>query len=1198
MFIKEVVIDGFKSYAQRTVISGFDQLFNAITGLNGSGKSNILDAICFLLGITNLSQVRATNLQELVYKNGQAGVTKASVTVTWDNADKKHSPVGYEAWDEIVVTRQVVIGGRNKYLINGVNATNQRVQDLFRSVQLNVNNPHFLIMQGRITKVMNMKPPEILSMIEEAAGTKMYETKKASAERTVEKKETKLQEINTILAEEITPTLTKLKEERSAYMEYTKLQREVEYLTKLYIAFQFVTAEATRDSSAQQQAEVAEHIATLKRRMGEIDGEVKKSVVEMRELEKKKEAESNSGLKQLEDNFASASKVVAKAESMRDNCRSSMTAERRKQKEVSKGITDAEGQQAGKQKEVSKLESQLEKLRDASDKDASGLQQAKKHFEAISQGLSSADDGQVQTLAEQLMGFEEQVSSSKTEREQATARLKAAQEDVKGQQAKCKAYEQEYTRDTAALDDVKKAVAKMKANLGKIGFDPAAVDKMTAERDELHHECDRMRTDLQRMEASFPRLSFDYKDPERSFDRRKVRGKAAKLISVPDERHATALEVAAGAKLYNVVVSDEVVAKQLLDKGQLRMRTTFLPLNKIQSHPVSADTVRRAQQLVGKENVDSALALVKFAPVDRPAMEFIFGSVLVCRTSDHAKKVCFDPQIRCKTVSWDGDLFDPSGTLSGGSRPTGNSSVLVRLQAFSARQADFDAKAQRVQQLNSQLEMSTSMAANYQKMSEEVFLKEREIEQVQQRIESSTHHQQLEKLKELQRTIDGTKTAVEQTKETEKKAVAKCKEIQEKMKDAKKFRERELKAAEQGVTKAKTKSEESLKQLKAREQESEELKLEAESLSQDVDGLRKQLAGMEETLKLLQKELEEHQATVDGAKASAKEAEGLVKDKRKALQEFSKEISRCAEDQKNLEKEKNEATISLKELEHSIGVLLKESKEAAHNVQVLKEKHEWIALEREFFGQPNTAFDFEANDPVEAGRRLSKLQEKKDKLSKSVNMRAMNMLGKAEEKYQDLMKKKKIVEEDKAKIARVIEELDEKKSEALLTAYQQVNKDFCSIFGSLLPGSKARLTPPEGMTVLDGLEFRVAFGDVWKDNLSELSGGQRSLVALSLILAMLLFKPAPLYILDEIDAALDLSHTQNIGQMLRTHFRNSQFVVVSLKDGMFNNANVLFKTKFVDGVSTVTRHVQSSSSHHAAAATAKSSSSSKRAKIR
>ena len=89
-------------------------------------------------------------------------------------------------------------------------------------------------------------------------------------------------------------------------------------------------------------------------------------------------------------------------------------------------------------------------------------------------------------------------------------------------------------------------------------------------------------------------------------------------------------------------------------------------------------------------------------------------------------------------------------------------------------------------------------------------------------------------------------------------------------------------------------------------------------------------------------------------------------------------------------------------------------------------------------------------------------------------------------------------------------------------------------------GTKAKLQPPEGQDVLDGLEVKVAFGDVWKDSLSELSGGQRSLVALSLILSLLLFKPAPLYILDEVDAALDLSHTQNIGHMLKTHFKHSQ----------------------------------------------------------
>ncbi len=108
MFVKEIIIEGFKSYAQSTTVHQFDPHFNAITGLNGSGKSNILDAICFVLGISNLSQVRATNLQELIYKGGNAGITKATVSITFDNLDKASSPPGYHEYEEITITRQVL----------------------------------------------------------------------------------------------------------------------------------------------------------------------------------------------------------------------------------------------------------------------------------------------------------------------------------------------------------------------------------------------------------------------------------------------------------------------------------------------------------------------------------------------------------------------------------------------------------------------------------------------------------------------------------------------------------------------------------------------------------------------------------------------------------------------------------------------------------------------------------------------------------------------------------------------------------------------------------------------------------------------------------------------------------------------------------------------------------------------------------
>lgn len=196
MWVEEIVVNGFKSYSAEVPIGPLDPSFNAITGLNGTGKSNILDSICFVLGITTLSHVRVSKLDELVYKQGNAGVSSAVVKITFNNEDKKYAPKkapkNAAHNDKIVVERSVVIGGRNRYRVNGQLRNDKDVREMFQSIGLNVNNPHFLIMQGRITKVINMGPKETLSMLEEAAGTKMYETKRIKALAHMDKKDGKV----------------------------------------------------------------------------------------------------------------------------------------------------------------------------------------------------------------------------------------------------------------------------------------------------------------------------------------------------------------------------------------------------------------------------------------------------------------------------------------------------------------------------------------------------------------------------------------------------------------------------------------------------------------------------------------------------------------------------------------------------------------------------------------------------------------------------------------------------------------------------------------------------------------------------------------------------------------------------------------------------------------------------------------------
>uniref|UniRef100_A0A7N6AUS6 Structural maintenance of chromosomes protein n=1 Tax=Anabas testudineus TaxID=64144 RepID=A0A7N6AUS6_ANATE len=1167
MHIKSIIIEGFKSYAQRTEINGFDPLFNAITGLNGSGKSNILDSICFLLGISNLTHVRASNLQDLVYKNGQGGITKATVSITFDNANKSQSPLGFETHDEITVTRQVVIGGRNKYLINGVNANNTRVQDLFCSVGLNVNNPHFLIMQGRITKVLNMKPPEILAMIEEAAGTRMYECKKLSAQKTIEKKEAKLKEIQTILDEEITPTMQKLQEERSSYLEYQKLMREIQHLSRLYVAWLFVCAEETKLKSAENLKVMQDNIAKMQASMAENESKVQELSAQIQELQKKKDQEVNGVLKSLEEGLADVQRVDAKAQSALDLKKQNLKDETKKRKELVKSMEEDKKMLVVKEKEVSKLTEQLQALQEEGQKESAALEAAEQHFKAVSAGLSTNEDGEEATLAGQMMACKNDMSKADTEAKQAQMTLKHAQAELKTKQAEVKKMDSGYKKDQDNLQAVRSSREKLEAELAKLNYEGNGKEEsLLDKRRQLSREVAKLKETYESRVSRFPNLRFDYKDPERGWDRSKVKGLLANLITVRDVSYATALEVVAGGRLYNIVVDTEVSGKKLLEKGELQRRYTIIPLNKISAKTLNEKVVNT----VGEDNVHTALSLVGYESDLRKAMEYVFGSTLVCDTLDNAKKVAFDKQVMTKTVTLGGDIFDPQGTLSGGARSQ-SASVLSSLQELKEVQDNLNEKEALLHDTERQLASLKGTAEKYRQLKQQHELKVEEEQILQAKLQQSTFHQQQEELERLRKAIEESEETLRVTKEVQKRAEEKYKVLENKMKNAEAEREKELKAAQQKLNAAKGKADTFNKKLKQKQQESDAVALELEEMRREQTGYEQQIQAVDEAMKAIQEQIDSMACAVSQNKEAVRKAQEELTKQKEVIMAQDKELKAKSTEANKIREQNNEAQLKIKELEHNINKHRKDSQDAADKVSRMLEEHDWIHSERQFFGQPNTSYDFKTNNPREAGQRLKKLEETTTKLERNVNKRAMNMLNEAEERYNDLMKKKRIVENDKAKILQTIEELDQKKNEALNLAWQKVNKDFGSIFSTLLPGATAKLAPPQGCGVLEGLEFKVALGNTWKENLTELSGGQRSLVALSLILAMLLFKPAPIYILDEVDAALDLSHTQNIGQMLRTHFRHSQFVVVSLKDGMFTNANVLFKTKFVDGMSTVTR---------------------------
>ena len=298
-----------------------------------------------------------------------------------------------------------------------------------------------------------------------------------------------------------------------------------------------------------------------------------------------------------------------------------------------------------------------------------------------------------------------------------------------------------------------------------------------------------------------------------------------------------------------------------------------------------------------------------------------------------------------------------------------------------------------------------------------------------------------------------------------------------------------------------------------------------------------------------------------------------MQQRKQALGAFDDEVAALNEACEALDTLRTDGVVELKDLEARLAREQKEQQAAAAACRELLKRHPWMETERGRFGVAGGEFDFGKRKPSAVCEQLGKQKAALESLRKRINRTVLASLEKAEHEYAELTRKKTKVEQDKAQIEAVIAELDQKKVQALQNTWEAVNQSFESIFSTLYPSGHVKLEPQAGRPVEDGLIVRVAMGDVWKKSLNELSGGQRSLVALSLVLSMLKFKPAPIYVLDEVDAALDLSHTQNIGAMIRKEFRGAQFLVVSHKDGMFNNANAIFRVTLVNGVSQVARSV-------------------------
>ncbi|KAK5998509.1 Structural maintenance of chromosomes protein 2 [Cladobotryum mycophilum] len=1171
MRVIEVIIDGFKSYAVRTVISGWDESFNSITGLNGSGKSNILDSICFVLGITNMSTVRAQNLQDLIYKRGQAGVTKASVTIVFDNRDKKKSPIGFEEYATISVTRQIVLGGTSKYLINGHRAQQQTVQNLFQSVQLNINNPNFLIMQGRITKVLNMKAVEILAMIEEAAGTRMFEDRRDKALKTMAKKELKLQELSELLKDEIEPKLEKLRTEKRAFLDFQQTQNDLERLSRIVVAYDYTKCHeklkqsaADLESKKQRQRALEDSADRFRSELSHLEEDVKR-VRSQRDKELKKGGKAQA----LEDAVKKHANELVRLATVMDLKTSSLGEEKEKKAAVEKNVVELESTLKDKTTTFDKVKAKYEAAKDDLAKQSKEVESKEELLQTLQTGVASRE-GQENGYQGQLQEAKNRATAATTTQEQAKIKISHLQSRLKEEEPRAKKAKEQNAGLLHELEGLNHQAQRLEKELGKLGFEPGQEEAMYKEESTLQQTVRDLRQDSDKLKRQVANIEFNYSDPVPNFDRTKVKGLVAQLFAIDKEqtRAGTALEICAGGRLYNVVVDSEVTGTQLLQRGKLRKRVTIIPLNKIAAFRASAQIIATAQKIApGK--VDLALSLVGYDDEVAAAMEYVFGNTLVCADAETAKRVTFDPNVRMRSITLEGDAYDPSGTLSGGSAPN-SSGVLITLQKLNTLTRQLNEAEQTLKGLQVKIAKEKSKLDLASRIKQDLDLKKHEIKLAEDQISGNSSSSIIQEVENMKTTISELQEAISDSKTRQAEANADIKRIEKDMKDFDNNKDAKLVELQKSLDKLRGTLEKNTAALKTRQKELQGAQLDLEQVGSDLSAAREQLQEAEVGNKGQQQDIEDLVKQQVKLKETHDAVQAELDGERAKLHLFDDEL-RALED---AVRKKNalmaEEGLEMQKLGHQVERFHKEQQAAADNVSRLEADYDWIHDEKDNFGRSGTPYDFQRQNIAECKSTLRNLTERFQGMKKKINPKVMNMIDSVEKKEVSLKHMIKTVIRDKRKIEETIVSLDEYKKKALQETWQKVNADFGQIFSELLPGgSFAKLDPPEGKTISDGLEVKVCLGKVWKQSLTELSGGQRSLVALSLIMALLQFKPAPMYILDEVDAALDLSHTQNIGRLIKTRFKGSQFIVVSLKDGMFQNANRIFRTRFSEGTSMV-----------------------------
>jgi chromosome segregation protein len=1143
LYITHLEIDNFKSFARKTKIPFFEG-FTVISGPNGSGKSNIIDSILFVLALSGARGLRAEKLTDLI--NVNTGKNTAEVGVTFSDGTTirrriKRTPAGY-------------------YSYNYLNGRLCKQGDVIEFLaKLGVKPEGYnVVMQGDITRIMEMSDGERRKIIDEIAGVAEFDSKREQALSELEVVRERI-EREEILLGELAARLDALQHEREQAIEYRRWQEQLEHFGRCRGAALVRQKEqeigTLHDLMRDQQAEVVRitgeteaataRLEEARERQRAVDDEInRKSGPEYLDLVGRLE-EARGGIKLAEktierlmanrnENLEAVQRVYMdsrRAEAKVEECagqirnlsidRANLAMELSGQREQMKAI---EERIAGESKEVEGLKDQL--------------------FARL-QDLESKKELRAKILREQDI-FIEKSRMRTSERERLEARIRQIDEELANKQEQVTEYSSCMADCEAQKREVEREISDVESTLFARR---SALDRLQKEIRENEQELMRFEAQQQAQgDAGGRAMEF-------VLGMDGAHGTVAQLGRAPPE-YATALDIAAMGRLRWVIVDNDGIASdaiRYLRENRLG-RVTFLPLNKLRVpilSPLEADP-----GIIGY-----AVDLLEFDPAFERAFRVVFGATVVVDTLERARRLMG----RYRMVTLDGDFVEKSGAMTGGvqKKKIRGFGVAVddEITRVRATLAGLEAEAAEIGASIGRLaEVSEAKRAERSAVDEQVARYRMLTEEFSKRIEVLTGEKQ---------TLEATLREMLRDAKTGGEELARLEADLERTAD-------EIARISGEVDDLKKKLDDT--EIPALTGQYEDLRRAVEDIERrlrnkdaditDAKRERQHFANRVEELTAERDRLAAKNQEIDGEIAAAgEEIEGrrrLIVQLEARQKEFSDELAGLHEKRdrvlgeiRSLDREVLELTGAMERVRMQIDALVERERSLLAELAALREQA----------GDVETDLDLAAIDAgiAEAERALKKIG--------AVNMLAIEECDRVSTRVEERTAKKEVLSRERTMLLERIEKYEKMKYDAFMTAYRAIDANFQEIFARLTEGSGRLVLDNEEDPFSGGMTFAVQPRDKKVHLLSALSGGEKSLTTLAFIFSIQQYMPAPFYALDEVDMFLDGSNVGRIAAMISELSGNAQSIIVSLRKPMIERADRIVgvtirpdKSTYVTGV--------------------------------